>query len=64
MQRAEDRATDQALLEPRVRSSEHQGLRQLYSLSNSYGQVRVIKPYSLIAWFAVLNTSFKDPKLG
>ena len=26
--------------------------------------MRVIKPYSLIAWFVVLNTSFKDPKLG
>ena len=26
--------------------------------------MRVIKPYSLIAWFIVLNTSFKDPKMG
>ena len=62
MQRAKDRSTDQALLEPPVRSSEHQGLRLPYS--NSYGKVRVIKPYSPISWFAVLNTSFMDPRMG
>ena len=26
--------------------------------------MRVIKPYSPIAWFAVLNTSFEGPKIG
>ena len=26
--------------------------------------MRVIKPYSLIAWFVVLNTSFEGPKIG
>ena len=26
--------------------------------------MRVIKPYSPIAWFVVLNTSFKGPKTG
>ena len=26
--------------------------------------MRVIKPYSLIAWFDVLNTSFMDPRMG
>lgn len=26
--------------------------------------MRVIKPYSPIAWFATLNTSFKDQKSG
>ena len=62
MQSATDRFSDQAPLEPLVRSSEYQGLRLPYS--NSYGYVSVIKPYSLIAWFAVMNTSFKDPKMG
>ena len=26
--------------------------------------MRVIKPYSLIAWFVVLNTSLEGPKIG
>ena len=26
--------------------------------------MRVIKPYSMIAWFVVLNTSFEGPKTG
>ena len=26
--------------------------------------MRVIKPYSPIAWFVVLNTSFEEPKTG
>ena len=26
--------------------------------------MRVIKPYSLIAWFVVLNTSLEGPKTG
>ena len=26
--------------------------------------MRVIKPYSLIAWFVALNTSLEGPKIG
>ena len=26
--------------------------------------MRVIKPYSLIVWFVVLNTSLEGPKIG
>ena len=26
--------------------------------------MRVLKPHSLIAWFVVLNTSFKDQTIG
>ena len=33
-----------------------------FKIVDFYGQVRAIKPYSPIALFAALNTSFKGPK--
>src|SRR5215216_3371015 len=33
-------------------------------MSNSYGQVRVIKPHSLIAWFATLTPPLRTKTLG
>ena len=35
-----------------------------FKIVDFYGYVRVIKVYSPIAWFVVLNTSFEGPKTG
>ena len=40
------------------------GASPKFKIVDFYGYVRVIKPYSPIAWFVVLNTSFEGAKIG